>query len=222
MLPPLDDELARAASEFDTLAELRADIEQRIREQIEEEVETAFRAAAVDALVEASNVAAARARSSSRARASCSTGSSARSSAAGISPETYLAVSEPDAASSSRSGCAPRPRARSRASSRSRPSPTRLGLEVTDDELEELVREQAEAEGETADEVVEQVFASGRHELLRDDLRLRKALDRVAAEVERDPASSSPRRARSSGRPTKEAAATETKLWTPGSKEQLT
>src|SRR5919199_1461862 len=35
VLPPLDDNLARAASEFDTLAELRADIESRLREQLE-------------------------------------------------------------------------------------------------------------------------------------------------------------------------------------------
>src|SRR5919197_5659547 len=55
-LPPLDDELARAASEFDTLAELRADIEGRIREVLEEETETAFRAAAVDALAKSTGV----------------------------------------------------------------------------------------------------------------------------------------------------------------------
>src|SRR5919204_5633401 len=56
VLPPLDDELARAASEFDTLAELRADIERRIREVLEEEAATQFRAAAVDELVRASKV----------------------------------------------------------------------------------------------------------------------------------------------------------------------
>ena len=56
VLPPLDDELARAASEFDTLDELRADIEGRLREQIEDELEGEFRGAAVDALVEASGV----------------------------------------------------------------------------------------------------------------------------------------------------------------------
>src|SRR3954465_9004000 len=56
VLPPLDDELARAASEFDTLAELRADLEQRIRDGLGEEPETQFRAAAVDSLVQASNV----------------------------------------------------------------------------------------------------------------------------------------------------------------------
>ena len=56
VLPPLDDELARAASEFDTLAELRADLEQRMHDVLEEEAETQFRAAAVDTLVQASNV----------------------------------------------------------------------------------------------------------------------------------------------------------------------
>src|SRR6478752_3106658 len=37
VLPPLDDDLARAASEFDTLAELRADLEQRMHDVLEEE-----------------------------------------------------------------------------------------------------------------------------------------------------------------------------------------
>src|ERR671934_2728587 len=40
VLPPLDDELARSASEFDTLDELRADIERQIREVLDEEAET--------------------------------------------------------------------------------------------------------------------------------------------------------------------------------------
>src|SRR5256714_9144578 len=44
VLPPLDDDLARAASEFETFAELRDDVESRLREQIEEEVETRVRA----------------------------------------------------------------------------------------------------------------------------------------------------------------------------------
>ena len=56
VLPPIDDELARSATEFETLAELRADIEGRLRAQIEEELDGLFRAAAVDELVRASNV----------------------------------------------------------------------------------------------------------------------------------------------------------------------
>ena len=56
VLPPLDDELARSASEFETLAELRGEIAERLREAIQAELEADFRAGAVDKLVEASNV----------------------------------------------------------------------------------------------------------------------------------------------------------------------
>ena len=56
VLPPLDDELAKTATEFETLDELRADIEGRLRAQIDDELAGAFRAAAVDELVKASNV----------------------------------------------------------------------------------------------------------------------------------------------------------------------
>src|SRR4029077_2275053 len=81
VLPPLDDELARKASEFDTLDELREDLERTLREQLEVEIEGAVRTAAVDALVEAAHVRAGgswgmrtarpAARWSRRARASC-------------------------------------------------------------------------------------------------------------------------------------------------------
>src|ERR687883_295344 len=53
VLPPIDDELARSASEFETIEELRAEIESRLRAQLEAESDVAFRAAAVDALVDA-------------------------------------------------------------------------------------------------------------------------------------------------------------------------
>ncbi len=56
VLPPLDDDFARAASEFGTLAELHASIEERIRGLLEEEVESRFRSDAIDELVRASNV----------------------------------------------------------------------------------------------------------------------------------------------------------------------
>ena len=51
VLPPLDDDLAKATSEFDTLNDLRGDIEARIREQIDDRIDGVFRASAVDALV---------------------------------------------------------------------------------------------------------------------------------------------------------------------------
>jgi trigger factor len=216
ILPPLDDELARAATEFDTLAELRADLESRIREQIEEEVESQFRAAAADALVEASHIEPSGPLVTART-SELLTGLAQSLERRGISPETYFAVSNqtPQQLEERLRAEAARSVARELALEA---VAEKAGIEVTDEELREFVREHADAEGEEADEVVEQVFASGRHELLRDDLRMRKALDRVVAEVERIPLDLA--RAREKlWTPEKGAAATETKLWTPGSKE---
>jgi trigger factor len=92
ILPPVDDDLARAASEFGSLADLRADIESRLREQIEEEVETQFRAAAVDELVEASKIAPSESLVVGRTRELLA-GLARSLERRGISPETYFAVS---------------------------------------------------------------------------------------------------------------------------------
>ena len=135
----------------------------------------------------------------------------------GISPETYFAVSNqtPQQLEERLRAEAARSVARELALEA---VAEQAGIEVTDEELREFVREHADAEGEEAEQVVEQVFASGRHELLREDLRMRKALDRVVADVKRIPLDLA--RAREKlWTPEKGAAATETKLWTPGSKE---
>lgn len=55
-LPELDDDFAAEAGGFDTLAELREDLERRAREQDEERVEAEFREAVLDAAVAASEV----------------------------------------------------------------------------------------------------------------------------------------------------------------------
>jgi trigger factor len=89
VLPEADDELARAASEFDTFADLRADIEGRIRAAVDERIDSDFRAAAVDELVRASNVAAAGPLVEARARELLN--AFVRSLAQrGISPEAYF------------------------------------------------------------------------------------------------------------------------------------
>ena len=215
VLPPLDDELARAASEFDTLDELRADIEQRIRDVLEEQAETDFRAAAADLLVQASGVEAAGPLVEARTRELLN--AFARSlERRGISPEAYLQLSGQTGE-----------QLVERLHLEAQESVARelvleavadkLGLEVSDAEIEELIRDQAEAHGDDPDEAVEQVFAGGQ-ETLRGDLRLRKALDRVAAEARRVPADVA--RARESiWTPDKESPPTDTKLWTPSSKE---
>ena len=216
VLPPLDDELAKAASEFDTLEELRADIEHRIQEVLEEEAETQFRSAAVDRLVEASNVQVGGPLVEARTRELLN-GLGRSLERRGISAEAYFQLSGQTA-----------DQLVERMGAEAALSVARelvleavadqLGLEVTDEEIEELIREQAELQGDDADEAITQVFSDGRQEALRGDLRLRKALDRVAAESKRVPAEVA--RAREEiWTPDNETPKTETKLWTPGSKE---
>jgi trigger factor len=214
VLPPLDDELARAASEFDTFAELRADIEGRLREQIDEEVEAQFRSDVADALVAASTVDASGPLVETRTRELLR--SLARQvEARGVQLETYLAMtgqSADDLVTRLR-GEAARSVARELVLDA---AADQLGIEVPDSEVEELVREQAEAFGDDADDQLLRLRETGRFESLRDDLRLRKALDRIASEVKRIPRELADAR-ESIWTPDKEKPQTEAKLWTPGS-----
>jgi trigger factor len=216
VLPELDDDLARAASEFDTLAELRADIEARLRAQLEEEIEVAFRAAAVDRLAAESKVEAAGPLVETRARELLA--SFVRSlERRGITPETYFAVT----------GQSPE---QLTAQVRAEASQSvvrelvleavaeRAGIEVSDDEVRELIREQAEAADEDAEAMIGDIWAHGHQEALREDLRMRAALDRLAAEVKPIPVELAAAREKL-WTPDKETTEPEPKLWTPGSKE---
>ncbi len=216
VLPPLDDELARAASEFDTLEQLRADIEQKIRDVLEEEAETQYRAAAVDALVEASNVQVGGPLVEARTRELLN-GLGRSLESRGISAETYFQLTGQTAEQLVQRMGAEAALSVARELVLEAVA-DQLGLEVSDAEIEELIREQAVLAEDDPDEAVRQVFESGRDEVLRADLRLRKALDRIAAEAKRIPAEVA--RAREEiWTPDKETPQTETKLWTPGSKE---
>jgi hypothetical protein len=77
------------------------------------------------------------------------------------------------------------------------------------------VREQADLAGDDADETILRLRESGRFEQLREDIRLRNALDRVASEVKRIPRELADAREQI-WTPEKEKQQTETKLWTPG------
>ena len=217
VLPPLDDELARSASEFETLDELRVDIEGRLREQIAEELEGEFRSAAVDALVEASGVqvsdALVEARAGNLLRAFVN-GLEQR----GISVETYLQLSGETAEQVQQRMLAEARQSLARELTLEAVA-EQLGIEVSDDALREFIREQVELAGEDdPDEVIERVWHSGRHETLRADLRLRTALDRVAAEVKRI----APELAHARDKlwtPGQEKPEGASKLWIPGEKE---
>ena len=91
VLPEADDELAKAATEFDTLAEWRSDVESRIREALDAEIQSAFRTAAVDELVLASEVRGAGPLVETRAR-ELMNGFVRSLTARGITPEAYFQV----------------------------------------------------------------------------------------------------------------------------------
>jgi trigger factor len=212
VLPPLDDDLARAASEFETFAELRADVELHLREQIEEEVETRFRADAADALVAASKVEAAGPLVESRTR-ELLRGFARQVEARGVQLETFLAMTgqQPEELVARLRDEAERSVARELVLDA---IADQLELDVPDAEVEELVREQAESLDEDPEEMLVALRESGRFESLREDLRLRQALDRVAAEVKRIPLAQAEAR-EAIWTPDKENPPTETKLWTP-------
>jgi trigger factor len=213
-LPDIDDELARSASEFETLAELRADIETRLLEQIGEEVEAQFRSDAIDALVDASKVNAGGPLVEARTR-ELLRGLAQQVESRGVQLETYLAMTgqSPEQLISRLEDEARRSVARELVLEA---AADKLGIQVGDDEVEALVREQAELLDENADETLERLRESGRFETLREDMRLRNALDRVVAEVKRIPRELADAR-EAIWTPEKEKQQTETKLWTPGS-----
>ena len=216
VLPEADDELARSASEFDTIAELRADIEGRVKEAVDERIDAAFRAAAVDELVKASNVQGAGPLVESRARELLN--GFVRSLAnRGLQPEAYFAATgqTPEVLTAQIRAEAAQSVARELALEA---VAEKAGIVVTDDEVKDLIREQADAADDDAEAMIADIWAHGHQEALRDDLRMRAALDRLVADVKPiDPEAHAAREA--IWTPDKEKPAGETKLWTPGSEE---
>jgi trigger factor len=219
VLPDLDDELARSASEFDTLAELRADLEQRLREQLEAELETAFRENAVDALVAATPVDDIEPLVERRT-AELLNGLARSLAGRGLELGTYLQVS-----GQTQEDVIARLRAQADQAVRRElildAVADKLGVEVSDEEVEELVRGQAEAEGEDPEAMLAALRERGIYDEIRGDLRMRKALDEVAAGVKKIPVGLAEARERL-WTPEKERAGTGLNIWTPGSEEART
>jgi len=214
VLPEVDDDLARAATEFETLAELREDIESRLLGQIEEEVEAQFRADVADALVGASKVDASGPLVEARTR-ELLRGLARQVESRGVQLDTYLSMTgqSPEQLLERLHEEAARSVARELVLEA---AADKLGIDVPDEEIETLVREQADALGDDADETLLRLRESGRIETLRDDVRLRNALDRVASEVKRIPRELAAARD-ALWTPEKEKQPTDAKLWTPGS-----
>jgi trigger factor len=218
VLPELDDELARAASEFETLAELRADLEQRLREQLEEELEARFREAALDAVVGQTPIEAKEIEPLVERRAAELVNALVRSlERRGIPVDVYLTTT-----GQSQEQIVERLRTEAERAVRRElvldAVASLRGLEVSDDEVEALVHEQAGSLGDEPEAAVALMREQGGFDQLRADLRMRKALDEIVSGVKRIPIDLA--RAREQlWTPEKEKGGQEMKIWTPGSKE---
>jgi trigger factor len=215
VLPEADDELARSASEFETLEELRAEIESRLLEQLTEELEIRFREAAVDELVNASEVETVEPLVERRT-AELWSGIARSLQMRGISTETYLAMTGQSA-----DEVVARLRAEAEQSLARElvldAAASKLGVEVPDEEIDELIESQSE-EGDDIEESKRLLQENGGYERIRADLRLKKALDEIVAGVKRIPVELAAARDKL-WTPEKEKEGTKMNIWTPGSEE---
>ena len=197
VLPPQDDELAKAASEFDTLEELRGDIVGRIRTLLDRETESRFRVAAVDELLKASDVVPSRLVVQWRTEELITT-LLRQLDSQGIDAGSYLQMM-------GMSGAELEQRlALEAAYSIGRELvlegvADKLGIEITDDDVRAALHDEGES-----DEDIEEFMEAGGADRIRLDLRLRQAAERIAAEV--TPISPELAEARDS-------------IWTPGKEE---
>ena len=220
-LPDVDDDLAVEAGGYDTLAELREDIEGRLREANEAQIEREFREAAVDAVAERATVDVPH--ELIHAKAHEMWGMTARRLASqGVDPARYLELtnkteeelvteSEPDAERSLRRESVLAAVVEAE------------GIEVTDDELLDALRQasvqpgQPEPSEKALRRSLKKARDRGADEALREDIAMRKAVDLIVEHAKPIPLEQAKAR-EDLWTPEKEAKGeAPRKLWTPGS-----
>lgn len=226
VLPELDDELALNVSEFDTLEELTADLQRRLRESAESQVEELYRRMVIDAVTERATVDVPAVMVDRRIGTILQ--GTAEQLPQGVSFEQYLAATgrtleqlveelRPDAEAAIRRELVVEAVADAQA------------VEVTDEEIEEQVRADAEATGRAADRLMQDLRQRGGWEALRQDMRLRRAVDHLIESATAIPMATAEARERlwtpeddrrkaspATGTPAEGKAAPAGKLWTPG------
>jgi trigger factor len=178
VLPDLDDDFAVSAGGFDSLDELRGDIRSKLREAAEQRIESEFRLSAVDAAVDASEVEVPDEILDARAEERWQR-VERQIAAQGLDPAAYLQMqgktreevieeSKPDAARELRREAVLEAVA------------DQESIEVTDEEMVEALEHTAQHERTTPEKLLERLRKNGRDALVREDLRVRKAIDAVA------------------------------------------
>jgi trigger factor len=208
-LPELDDDFAVEAGGYDSLDELRTEIESRIGQAEERAIEAEFREAAVDAVVDGAKIEVPHELVHSKAHEMWHR-TARRLAAQGINPEQYLQMtdkteeelvieSEPDAETALKREAVLSAIVEAE------------GIEVSDEELEEALRASAppDASDKQLKRALKRARSQGADEALREDIAMRKAVDLV---VENAKPISEEQAADAAGR-----AAAREKLWTPES-----
>ena len=203
-LPELDDDFALEAGGYDSLDELRAEIEQRLGEADERAIEAEFREAAVDAVVAQARIDVPHELVHSKAHEMWHR-TARRMSAQGVDPRRYLELSgkteeelvtesEPDAELALKREAVLAEIVKTE------------GIEVSDEEVTEALRDAAgpDASDRQLKRALKRARSQGADEALKEDIAMRKAVDLLVEHAKPIPA---------------EQAAAREKLWTP-EKEQ--
>jgi trigger factor len=219
-LPELDDDFATESGGFDSLDELRSDIETRIREQQERMIDTEFREAVVDAAAAEAKIEVPAELVHSKAHEMWHQ-TSRRLAAQGLDPARYLQMTgkteeelvteaEPEAE-----------RALKRESLLAAVVEAE-GIEVDDEELLASLRQATQGPGrpETSERKLQKALdrakAEGRDDVLREDIAMRKAVDLMVESAK--PITVEQAQARDKlWTPGKEGEAAAKEIWTPGS-----
>jgi trigger factor len=208
-LPELDDDFAVEAGGYDSLDELRTEIESRIGQAEERAIEAEFREAAVDAVVDNATIEVPHELVHSKAHEMWHR-TARRFAAQGINPEQYLQMTgktEEELVVESESDAETALKREAVLSAIVEAE----GIEVSDEEIEQALRASAppDASDKQLKRALKRARSQGADEALREDIAMRKAVDLV---VENAKPISAEEAADAAGR-----AAAREKLWTPES-----
>ncbi len=213
-LPELDDDFASEASEFDTLDELRADIEHKLEHAQEHSIEDEFREAAVDAAVAEAKLTVPEDLVTARAEEMWER-TARMLSAQGIDPETYVKAAGRTREEMVEEAKEDAGRALARESVLDAVAEAEQ-IEISDEDLLEAIERTAEREGAKPEKLLQRLKETGRDTPIRQELRLRRAVDVIAGSakaIEPEKAEARERIWTPDKRREEEGS---TQLWTPG------
>jgi trigger factor len=215
-LPSLDDDFAVEAGGYDSLDELRAEVQHRLGEADERAIEGEFREAAVDAVVAQARIEVPHELVHSKAHEMWHR-TARRMAAQGVDPRRYLELSgkteeelvtesEPDAELALKREAVLAEIVKAE------------GIEVSDEEVTEALREAAgpDATDKQVKRALKRARSQGADEALKEDIAMRKAVDLLVEHAKPIPAGQAAAREKL-WTPEKEQEQGAGQIWTPGS-----